>query len=426
LKIKSLSNYLFLYKTSENFPKENIKKIDGLLIFLSIFLSGGFIYISQLLYGGLTIITFILVSVLIAISNKVNRFSLQKFFIILFFVLFILFIKYVFLSDSQTIFLYAVRFINVMTALLILLYFSNNPEYLKKIIYIVLYFIMLHALLSFIAWYVVKNNLIFIPSSSKDTFFYIFYYMNDDSGKSKSLIQFSEFYFLRTSGVFWEGGILQLYMNILLFISLFTYRNTIIASLSIFVILSTWSSTGLVILSIQLFFYIILKTNRKNMWKALVPLAGFSLLLIPLQDNLTNKFEGDAATSGSSYARALDTFTAINIVTNNPLLGIDLEPAVYEQERLKNRAVINMTGTWDGKDPGTTNSVLNYFVFFGVPLGLLVLYSLYYQNIFSKNKLVFFLIIFTSMLTEPLGFFIFPLMLIFSNYMLKNPHRGVL
>lgn len=419
MKFKSLSYGLFFYPASENFLTEKIKKIDILLVFLTILLSGGATQQSPPLFRSLTIITLILALVLLFKKNKVNKYSLRNFFITLCVVLFIFLIKYLFQSEFQNIDQYGYRFINIIIALVVLLYFSSNPVYINKCIYIALFFIMLHALLSFLAWYLVKNNLKFEPSINKDTFYYIFYYL--PSSHHMNAINFSFFSFFRMSGIFWEPGVLQIYINILLFMSLFIYVNSKIAFLSIIVILTTWSSTGLVILFLQLFFVTFQKKNRRNIWKAVVLLAGVALMLIPLKDNLTNKFEGDAATAGSSYARALDTLTAINIIKNNPLLGIDLDFAVYEKERLQNKAVINAWEySYDEREAADTNSVLNYAVFFGIPLVLLIMHSLYYQNIFSKNKFVFFLIIVTAMLTEPIGFLVFPLILIFSNFILKN------
>ncbi len=428
MKIKRFSKYLFLYQTSENFPEGNIKKIDFLLVFLCIFTSGGFITASNVLYGGLTIIVFLLVSALIVKNNKINRYSLNNCFIIFTFVLFIFFIKYLFLSELQVIDQYIYRICSILIALLVLLYFSKNTEYFKKVIYIVLYFIMLHALLSFLAWFLVKNYLTFVPSVKKDTFFYIFYYLHYDVEEltDMSTVKFFFVSFLRMSGVFWEPGVLQVYLNILLFISLFIYTNKKIALLSIFCILTTWSSTGFVLLSLQLFFHTIHNKERKKSLGALISLSAFCLLLIPLIDNITDKFEGDVHTVGSSYARLLDTFTALNIIKNNPILGIDIETSVYEKERLKNKADINISNyIYDEREAKDTNALLSYFVFLGIPLGLLILYGLYNQTLFSKNKLIFYLIISISLLTEPIGFYIFPLILLFSSFILKNPRRVV-
>ncbi len=422
MKIKPLSKYLFFYQTSENFSTEKIKKIDAFLIILTILVSGSLINLTLELWITLIIITFILVSALIAKNNKVNRFALKNFCIILCLVVFIFFLKYIFLSETQAISQYITRFANIVTALLILMYFSDKPEYLIKIIYSVLYFIMLHALLSFAAWYVVKNSLIFVPSIKTNTFNYIFYYLHSDDIERIEESRIIEFYFLnffRTSGIFWEPGILQFYMNILLFISLFIYRNIIISLLSIIVIITTWSSTGLIILARQRFFYLKIKIKRKNILAFIVAFTIFPLMLILLQENLIEKFEGK--NSGSGFSRALDTFTAINIIKNNPFLGIDFDREAYDKELLNNRADIDMIGSRIERDASNTNSILNYFVFLGIPFGLAILYSLYNQNIFSKNKLTFFLIIFLSLQTEPIGFFIFPLMLTFSNYLLKSP-----
>ncbi|MFH0709183.1 MAG: O-antigen ligase family protein [Pseudomonadota bacterium] len=303
-------------------------------------------------------------------------------------------------------------------------YFSDKPFMLTKSIYIVLFFIMLHALISLLAWYVVGDNLIFVPEVKTYTFSYLFYYVYTDSDSLNAMrtIDIFGFPFFRGSGIFWEPGILQIYMNILFFISLFVYPNKRIAQLTSLVIVTTWSSTGLVILILQIAFYVIIKVSKKNLFKTVVLIAIFAALIIPIKKNLSDKFEGQDA--GSGFARILDTMTAINIIKNYPLLGIEVDTKVYERALSDNRAVVEMKGTNNQRDAHNTNSVLNYAVFFGIPLALLLLYSLYGQTIFMKNKILFFFIVVIAISTEPIGFYIFPLILIFSKYILKYRAGG--
>lgn len=423
MKIKILSDFFYLYQKSENFPNEKIKITELVLVFLTILVSGSLISISIPLQISVTLIILFLLLTLMIYRVKVNSIALRNSIVIILFIVLIMLGKY-FLSESQTISAYASHFTNITIALLILLYFSYNPESLAKSIYIVLYFIMLHALLSLLAWYVIGNFLSYVSIVKTYTFGYIFYYVYTDSDalNAMRIINIFGVPFFRGSGIFWEPGILQIYMNILLFLSLYVYPNRRIALLSSIVIFTTWSSTGLVILIIQIFVYSISKMTKKNILKTIILIILFAIMLIPLQQNLFEKFEGQE--SGSGFARALDTLTAINIITHNPYFGIEVDSKVYEEELIRNRAIIDLVGNNDKRDPHNTNSILNYFVFYGIPLGILLLYSLYQQNIFAKNKLLFFLVLSIAMSTEPIGFYIFPLILIFSKYILKHQKRS--
>lgn len=423
MKITTLSDFFYLYQKSENFPKEKAKKTELILVFLTILLSGTLINISAPLQFGITLIILILSLVLLINKSKIDRLVIQNTLFLLLVIILIFFGKY-FGSEVHSIVTYGSYITNILIALLILVYFSNKPESLTKSIYIVLYFIMLHALLSLLAWYVIGNFLTYVPIVKTYTFGYIFYYVYTDSDVLNAIrtVEFFGFPFFRGSGIFWEPGILQIYMNILLFLSLYIYPNRRISVLSSVVIFTTWSSTGMVILVMQIFFYMLSKLSTKNALKTVALFGVIAMMLIPLQENLTHKLEGEDA--GSGFTRALDTMTAINIIKNNPLFGIAIDSEVYKRELEQNRAFIDMAGSREERDAKNTNSILNYFVFFGIPIGILILYSLYHQNIFPRNKMPLFLLFVIAMSTEPIGFYVFPLMLIFSKYILKHQKRS--
>jgi len=424
LKILRLDSLLYLYKYSENFHKDKVKKLELLLVFLTILISGSLINLSLPLQIGATFLILFMSTMLLISNSKISKLALRNSLIILFFVLLIFVSKYIFSFTFDSIMKYGYFYINTLIAILILLYFSNKSQVLLKGIYIVLYFIMLHAFFSLLAWYIVRDNLSFVPEIKTYTYNYIFYYAYMDSEvlNMQRTIDIMGIPFFRMSGIFWEPGILQIYMNILLFLSLYIYPNRKISLLSSIVIFSTWSSTGLFILTMQTLVFSFLKMSKTSIFKTIGLIVVFVILLIPLQNNLMNKFQGNEA--GSGYARVLDTLTAINIIQKNLLFGIALDSDVYKQELSKNRAIVQMKGLSKERDAHDTNSILNYVVFFGIPFGILILYSLYRQNIFYKNKLIFFMIIFIAFQTEPIGFFIFPLMLIFSSYILKNYNRS--
>lgn len=416
--IKPLSNILFQYRASKEYFEGDANKLDYILILLVILISGSVINLSAPLLIGTTFLVLSLSLFQLARVHRLSRVAVQNIAVILSFCFALLAWKYLFLSASQSLFKYAFVYINLLIALIILLYFRSKNESIVRVFYVVLYIIMLHALLSFFAWFFVGNNLRPVPSFSNHTFLYVFYYSLSDIDLINELrtVNFLGISFFRNSGIFWEPGILQIYMNLLLFISLYVFINLRVAFLSILVIITTWSTTGFVILIIQLFYYSVSKMKKRGFIKAILFLSLFLLMFIPLKDNLMSKFQGKQA--GSGFARALDTFTAINIIKNNPVFGMELDSAAYQDELERNRAVIDMEGSREARDASDTNSILNYFVFFGIPLGLYMLLCLYGQRIIMGHGGLLFVLFFVSLLSEPIGFFVFPLLFMFSKFIL--------
>lgn len=335
--------------------------------------------------------------------------------LILIFVLALFIVKYAFMVPHQSILKYGLYYLSLIASLLILLGFLNRRYELLRALYYVLIAITVHAFMSLLAWFVVQNNLHYVDEVKSHTFWYIFWYAVSDIDvlNQKSTVSIVGLQFRRISGIFWEPGILQLYVNILLHMSFFYYKNILITILSLVVIISTWSTTGLVILALQIAYYLSVNAKLKNIPYILFASGLFLSLAMPLlSENLTNKIYGES--SGSGYARALDTYTALNIIAANPIFGIPLDSNVHDDELMKHHAHINMEGARAARDPQKTNSVLNYFVLFGIPLGIAILSLFYRQRIFSRHRLLFFVLLITGLSTEPIGFMAFPLMLMFS------------
>ena len=105
------------------------------------------------------------------------------------------------------------------------------------------------------------------------TFNYLFYY----SPKIGNTINLFGFDIHRNAGMFWEPGILQAYLNILFFLELsFFNKNRVLLFLIIIAIISTYSTTGLFLLIIQLIYF-----TQKNYKNTLAPIF-FAILVIPL------------------------------------------------------------------------------------------------------------------------------------------------
>lgn len=248
----------------------------------------------------------------------------------------------------------------------------------------------------FLAGYVFKVN---SEKFYSDTFYYIFFY--------NSTFNLFGITFYRNQGLFWEPGILQIFMNILFFISSFIYPNKKNQILSAFSILSTYSTTGIAILILQ--FLVILFTGKiTKVQKAIIFLILFAVTL-PLfflnYANKTNESSSLESDVSSSALRAYDFVEGINITMRFPLTGIGLSEDTYT-------AVKNVDSPFLGAysqafvdsilSRKSANSVFLFFSRFGIPFALLWFILLYKQDLFREKRWVFFLIITIANLSEPL------------------------
>lgn len=392
----------------------HVKTNDVALMLIIMLISGGVTALNLDLSITLLIAAIFLAVYKLGNQRYIPKKPLVNATVALILIIYIFLVKFGFGEANQTFDKYGLYLLNIFTALLVLMIYVREPAYLLKVIHAALLAILLHALLSFFLWFVVNGHLQYSESLKSFTFGYVLFYGHAETfdGLSATANLFGV-EFRRNYGIFWEPGILQIYMNLLMFLSLYVFRSNKIAVACVFVTLTTWSSTGLFILTLQLIYYALVNVKRKRAVYAIaiaIPLVGFMGMLTIT--NLDEKISGKDA--GSGYARALDTLTALNIAAANPFFGIALDTEAWKRERLEHHAVIQMEGTRDTRDPSDTNSVLNYFVFFGVPIGFLILTMFYYQRLILVHKEIFFLILCVSLSTEPLGFSVFFLMFILS------------
>ena len=82
----------------------------------------------------------------------------------------------------------------------------------------------------------------------------------------KSVVSIFNFEFCRNQGLFWEPGILQIYLNMLFFLEAFVFKKSkLLLLLASVLIITTYSTTGLILLLFQSFFFIsrvLLKTKK--------------------------------------------------------------------------------------------------------------------------------------------------------------------
>lgn len=219
----------------------------------------------------------------------------------------------------------------------------------------------------------------------------------------------TKFGIYRAQAFFWEPGVYQFYLNVILYYYLFVKSNSKkwITILTIAAIVSTLSTTGLLILTFILSYYI-LKKIKKSIWSTLSLLIYLPIIFYYVQfaeNIIIDKFQGDNI--GSSEARRYDALNSINIIYDNPL-GIGFDPMIYQSIAKENPYNII---TFLDTDRGSTNGILILFVSTGVFFGVFLVFLLYKQKIFPKHRKLVFIITFLSMIGEPL--FFSPFILIF-------------
>ena len=137
--------------------------------------------------------------------------------------------------------------------------------------------------------------------------------------------------FVRPDGFFFEPGVFQIYLNIHLFISLFSRRNWRQAGLATAAILATQSTTGLIIGSLQFAVVAWPVLSRGDVLQRSFKFILMGIVLIPLAavtaGNVQEKFFGESR--GSAWARQYDLLTGINIVVQYPLTGIGFDHERY-------------------------------------------------------------------------------------------------
>ena len=235
----------------------NQKYIDNLLVLLLVFTGGGllFVFNRNLMYY----FFLALLSGAIVINASELKRSLTNSIIFTFLTISSLFIiNFLFASSEQSLDKYLYYFTVIISSILFYVHFKNNRGnhiFLLRLNFI-LKIIFIHSLLNFLAYFFVYDQLFTIESEyySCKTYNYLFYYASDEI--SLSVMKLFGVEFCRNQGLFWEPGVLQVYLNLFFFFHAFIYKRKRWLILIGFVVLGTYSTTGIIILIIQLFFFL--------------------------------------------------------------------------------------------------------------------------------------------------------------------------
>jgi hypothetical protein len=309
-------------------------------------------------------------------------------------------------------------------AVFVVAYFKNNykNQRVVNLLYVVLKLFLFHGLLSFVLSFIVEDYLVSFTSGHYEakTLFHVFYY-----GHEINFNNLLGFKLYRNQGLFWEAGVFQVFLNILFFLEAFIIkRSKLLLYLVSFVILTTYSTTGFIVLFIQL---LVLFFQNSNNRVYLIPTV--LVVMLPLymlfKINIEQKIYGESEMS--FQIRLFDFIQPIGIALDNPLTGIGLDRDKFVEYRYSYFLPINsinkiqeLSGIMmkqQGTELGSTNSLMFLLAGAGIPTTVFFLYMLFRQQIVRDNRKLFVFIIIISIMSEPLLFRTFFFMFIVSGLM---------
>ena len=394
------------------------KFFDTLLLTLLVFSGGGLLFVFN---RNLFSVILLLVSLftIVFMGREIKKSIFNSSLITLSFFSFLVLINYMIFpkieimgSINPNLLNYGFHLMNITSCVIIFTHFKNNrsSEYflgrMRYILKIILYF----SIINFLAYFFVKSQLTDLYSSYNNdlitkTYNYLFFFHPE-----KNEFNFFGIGIVRNQGWFWEPGINQIYLNILLYLEGFVFkRGRWTIPLIIFAILTTYSTSGIFIMIIVLFFIFIRLIKRNRLLILLAIILSFPLYYIA-KLNIEDKTIGEK--SSSFQKRYLDLVQPLAIASDYPITGVGLDRTYFLKLRSKlqiednfGKIIQTYTGferTSNSTDKGSSNSLTYLMASMGFPIAFFIIYCLFKQTLFPYKKKVFMLIILISVLSEPL------------------------
>lgn len=293
----------------------------------------------------------------------------------------------------------------------------NNYQFVKDL-YDCLTLIFLHAIIGYGLYFIVPSLFVSVDySGSYLTFGNLFFIVEPISGNIK-----------RNTGICWEPGLLQLMMNLYLFYSIRAGKSIKLILAICLVIITTFSTAGFLIVGFNYIYFVIINYYKKTYLVVLsvVCMLIFSGGLFVIKDNITDKINGE---NTSGLTRYRDALIGYALLKDRPLTGHGLFDKKYLLSKGYVRSIdsdiftkeyIESSGDLAG---GYTNGLLGLFNWYGIPVGLYIFFLLY-KNKYVRNiwyeKLIFFLILCITFISEPITYTSFFLLFVFSGFFKEN------
>jgi hypothetical protein len=412
------------------------KYTDNLLVLLLVFTGGGllFVFNRNLMYY---VFTAMLVIILLLNFYKLKRELTNSIVFTTISILSLFIINFFFAVSEQSLDKYLYYLTVILSSVLFYVHFKNNRGnqiFLLRLNFI-LKIIFLHALVNFIAYFFVNDQLFEINSEyySCKTYNYLFYYASDEI--NLSVMNLFGVEFCRNQGLFWEPGVLQIYLNLFFFLQAFILKQNRWLLLIGFVILGTYSTTGILILIGQLVYLFIQRFNENKLFLPIIFLSFIPIYFV-FSINVEEKLRGNRV---FSFQKRLFDFTQpLFIAASHPLTGVGLDLDQFQKLRYEfyidteSLELINETLGVSlkaaGTSAGSANSITFLIAAMGFPTGLLFVFMFLRQKIINEYRLIFYFIVFTSVMAEPLFlrpfFFVF-IISGFYHYFLKFTGNNV-
>ena len=376
------------------------------LLMFSVFVGFGSI-ISSVSPISSDLLTFFLVFLLLLTNKKIKiKYNLLRCLILIYVITFFLSLL------SNSFFLdYAGIYFRITLTFLLITAFKNDYFQIKKHIVRAFWIISYLALINFFLALIIPMHFVGIETANGikvQTLGYIFNYMSE--------IEFLGIRTIRNQGMFWEPGVLQIPMTLLIYYLLIEQNKRIVqVLLPMFIILTTFSTSGFIclifLIAVKLIKEFSVEGKRigflKILYVLMIILVSFPFLI----GEINNKFNSEEG-SMSTTARFYDLYMSVEVIKENPLFGLGINEEKYLKEISRKSVTVN--GDNLNMDRGNTNGILSMFIKFGIPVSLLLLYLIYDQNIF-KYRLVFFVVILISLMSEPLVVVYFVILLFMSS-----------
>ena len=281
------------------------------------------------------------------------------------------------------------------------LYYSreeNKKQFIPHL-YLVLKIILIHSLISFFIYPFIQSFLFEISNSRYDcvSFLNIFFYLKYTHSFSVLGIDL-----VRNQGIFWEPGVLQIFLNLLLFIISFVKKKRgLIFWLTVLAIFTTFSTTGLVVMFILLLISFGADIRKKILFLPISVLL-IALVYFVTAANISDKLHGEG--QYSFQARFFDLVQPLYMVYENPLTGVGLDDEQFMNTRQKTNFSLNLQALdfSNVNDKGSTNSIMFFLAAAGIPFTLMLLLMLYHQAFILEKRNLFFIFIIISLMTEPI------------------------
>ena len=365
--------------------EKEIPLLKTIIMFLILLNFGG---VLSMFYPTPLALSILFFSILLFILNK--RYYISRKYISFSLIAFIVIGASIFIN-KVSVFDYKGIFNSLISSIFIFSSFKNNKEIVKYFIRACKIVIWL-ALINFILFIILPNLYTKAITANGNYEVFTFFFIFNDLGAP---YQIAGINFSRNQGVFWEPGILQIIINILIYYYLFEEKKSLKSIfIPTFILLTTASTTGLFIFALL---FTIKYLKEMDLKKIFILLAVGGLFIPILINDIEHKFKGDA--KQSSQLRTYDALMGLYVISKYPLTGRGINEDKYLEEIKFSFVTIDNEKLTIER--GNTNSLILLCLYFGIPLSIIILYKIYHQNLFEK-KWLFFSIIIICLMSEPL------------------------